>query len=75
MRRLEALPAMNRMQPYTATRLALALGLARPHPDERIFRCGGWLWLGCDHALMAVPEKKKQSGYRIASHLFAPTNI
>ena len=29
MRRLEALPAMNRMQPYTATRLALALGLAQ----------------------------------------------
>ena len=29
MRRLEALPAMNRMQPYTATQLALALGLAQ----------------------------------------------
>jgi hypothetical protein len=27
--RLEALPAMNRMQPCTATQLALALGLAQ----------------------------------------------
>ena len=43
MRRLEALPAMNRMQPYTATQLALALGLAQflaeydadRIPDER----------------------------------------
>jgi hypothetical protein len=43
MRRLEALPATNRMQHYTATQLALALGLAQflaeydsdRIPDER----------------------------------------
>ena len=32
------------------------------YPTSAKFRCGGWLWLGCDHALMAVPERRNNPG-------------
>ena|SRR6516225_384843 len=46
----ETLPALNRMQPFTNTQLAQAVGLARVLagydeariPDERRFWCGDW---------------------------------
>jgi hypothetical protein len=79
MRRLEAL----RMQPYTATQLALALGLAQflaeydadRIPDERKIQVRRLAVVGPLPRFDDRARKKKQSGYRFASHLFAPTNI
>jgi hypothetical protein len=60
---LETLPALNRMQPYTATQLALAFGLARfladydagRIPDERKIEAGTRLDLvSNDHDLLGL---------------------